>query len=84
MVFKYDWYDPNTNVIGPDIGKGGNNINEANIKFSTLGFGYINYFNDNIKLVLWFDKVTNEKTSLSTYASDIKDDVLTCRVQFRF
>ncbi|MBA2562618.1 MAG: porin [Chitinophagaceae bacterium] len=84
LVLKYDWYDPNTNVNGPDIGKAGNNINEANIKFSTLGFGYINYFNDNIKLVLWFDKVTNEKTGLSTHSGDIKDDVLTCRVQFRF
>ncbi len=61
LAIKYDWYDPNTDVSGSDIGKSGTNINEANIKFSTLGFGYISYFNDNVKLVLWYDKIVNEK-----------------------
>lgn len=84
LGIKYDWYDPNTDLKGTDIGKPGANINEANIKYSTLGFGYINYFNDNVKLVLWYDKITNEKTSLVNYAADIKDDVFTCRLQFRF
>ncbi len=84
IVLKYDWYDPNINISKSDIGKRGSNINEANIKFSTLGFGYVNYFNNNIKLVLWYDKITNEETSLGNYSSDIKDDVFTCRLQFRF
>jgi hypothetical protein len=84
VVIKYDWYDPNTEVSGMDIGKIGANINEANIKFSTLGFGYIHYMNDNVKLLLWYDKVTNEKTSLANYNRDLNDDVFTCRMQFRF
>jgi len=84
LIIKYDWYDPNTRVTGNDIGKPGANINEANIKFSTLGFGYIHYANENVKLLLWYDKVTNEKTLLSNYGKDLKDNVFTCRLQFRF
>jgi len=84
LIIKYDWYDPNTNVTGDDIGKPGANINEANIKFSTLGVGYIHYINENVKLLLWYDKVTNEKTLLTNYNKNLKDDVFTCRLQFRF
>lgn len=84
LGIKYDWYDPNTGVKGNDIGKAGTAINAANIKYSTLGFGYICYINDNMKLLLWYDKITNEKTSLSGFTSDVKDDVFTSRLQFRF
>ena len=81
---KYDWYDPNTNVKGNEIGKAGTNINATNIKYSTLGFGYIYYVTENLKLVLWYEKVTNEKTQLSGYTKDVRDDVFTCRLQFKF
>ena len=84
LAIKYDWYDPNTDVNGNDIGKAGSNLNAANIKYNTLGFGYIYYMTDNAKLVFWYDKVTNEKTSLSGYTSNLKDNVFTCRLQFRF
>ena len=81
---KYDWYDPNTDVKKDDIGKAGTNINAANIKYSTWGFGYIYYITENAKLVLWYDRITNEKTQLAGFTSDVKDDVFTCRLQFRF
>jgi hypothetical protein len=81
---KYDWYDPNTDVKTDEIGRAGININAANIKYSTLGFGYIYYITPNAKLVLWYDKITNEKTQLSGFTSDVKDNVLTCRLQFKF
>ncbi len=81
---KYDWYDPNSEVKENEIGKAGSNINEANIKFSTLGFGYINYINENLKLVLWYEKIFNEKTQIAGFTSDIKDNIFTCRLQFRF
>ncbi|MDB5222295.1 MAG: phosphate-selective porin [Chitinophagaceae bacterium] len=84
LGIKYDWYDPNSEVKENEIGKPGTNINEANIKFSTLSFGYINYVNDNLKLVLWYEKIINEKTQLPGYTSDIKDNIFTCRLQFRF
>ena len=81
---KYDWYDPNTEVKSDDIGKAGSNENAANIKYSTLGFGYIWYITPNAKLVLWYDRIINEKTQLNGYTTDVKDDVFTCRLQFRF
>lgn len=84
LIVKFDWYDPNTQVKNMDIGKAGANVNEANIKYSTLGFGYINYINPNLKLVLWYDKVMNEKTQLQAFSGDVKDDTFTCRMQFRF
>ncbi len=84
LAIKYDWYDPNSKVKGDDIGKAGSTLSATDIKYSTLGFGYIHYVNENLKLVLWYEKVTNEKTALSGYTSDLKDDVFTCRLQFRF
>lgn len=84
LIVKYDWYDPNSDVKGNEIGKAGSNINDANIKFSTLGFGYIHYINENVKLLVWYDRITNEKTLLANYSNDVKDDVFTCRLQFRF
>ena len=81
---KYDWYDPNSTVSKNEIGKTGTNFNAADIKYSTLGFGYNFYMNPNVKLLLWYDVVRNEKTLLPGYTSDVKDDIFTCRLQFRF
>lgn len=38
---KYDFYDSNTAVKSIEIGQAGGNLNAADIKFNTLGFGYI-------------------------------------------
>ena len=84
LVIKYDWYDPNAKVKSTDIGKAGTTLNATDIKYSTLGFGYVYYISENLKLVLWYDKITNEKTQLPAYIKDLKDDVFTCRLQFRF
>lgn len=81
---KYDWYDPNTGVKGLQIGKAGSNFHAADIRYSTLGAGYINYLTDNVKLVLWYDWVRNEKTSLEGFTEDLRDNVFTTRLQFRF
>ena len=84
LLIKYDWYDPNTKVKGNEIGAPGSNFTAANIKYHTIGFGYVNYLTENVKLVLYYAKVTNEKTQLAGFTSDVKDDVFTCRLQFRF
>ena len=84
IVLKYDWFDPNSKVSGNDIGKPGANINATNIKYQTWGVGYNYYFNENLKLMLYYDKVINEKTQLSGYTTDLKDNIFTCRLQFRF
>lgn len=84
LCVKYDWYDPNIDVKNEEIGKAGTRFTAADIKYSTLGLGYIYYMNDNLKLVLWYDRVRNEKTLLPGYTRDLKDDIFTCRIQFRF
>jgi hypothetical protein len=81
---KYDWYDPNTDVKGKEIGMAGSNVNATDIKYSTLSVGYNFYMNENMKLVLWYDIVKNEITAISGYTTDIRDNVITCRLQFRF
>lgn len=83
LIAKYDWYDPNTEASGTDL-TSANNLHEADIKFSTLGFGFNHYFNNNIKLLLYYDIVRNEETSLPGFESDVKDNVFTCRLQLRF
>lgn len=84
FIVKYDWYDPNTKVSGNEIGAAGSNFSAANIKYQTIGFGYINYLTENVKVVLYYARVINEKTQLAGYTTDIKDNVFTCRLQFRF
>ncbi|MEO6405334.1 MAG: porin [Ferruginibacter sp.] len=83
LIIKYDWYDPNTAVQTNDL-TASSNFSSADIKFSTVGFGYCYYINPNAKLVLWYDRIQNEKTVLPGFISDVKDDVFTARLQFRF
>ena len=84
FLLKYDWYDQNTKVKGMEIGAPGSNFSPANIKYSTLGVGYLWYMMENIKLTIYYARVWNEKTQLAGYTSDLKDNILTCRLQFRF
>ncbi len=84
LLLKYDWYDPNANISGRQLGLTGSGFTAADIRFNTLGFGYLNYLSDNIKLVVYYAHTRNEQTSLPGYTSDLNDDVFTFRVQFRF
>ncbi len=84
VALKYDWYDPNSKVSASDIGKAGSNLTEADIKYTTWGLGYSYLFNDNAKVVFWYDIVKNETTQLPGFTKDLKDNLFTCRLQFRF
>jgi hypothetical protein len=84
LGLKFDWYDPNTAVKGEEIGQNGNNINATNIKYTTLSVGYNYNINENVRLMLWYDFIKNEHTSLAGYTGDVKDNVFTTRLQFRF
>jgi hypothetical protein len=84
LMVKYDWYDPNTKVAGNEIGAPDANLNAANIKYSTLGMGYLHHINENVKLTLYYARVWNEATQLAGFTKDIQDDVFTCRIQYRF
>jgi hypothetical protein len=91
VFVKYDWYDPNTKVAGLDISSA-RGFSKADIRFNTIGLGYIYYFNDNVKLVLYAENPMNEKTKIIdkqsdrviNYGKDIKDRTYTVRLQFRF
>lgn len=84
LAFKLDWYDPNTKVSGKDIGKAGTSVNATNIKYTNYGVGYNYYINENVKLLLWYHFVNNEKTNLTGYTTDLADNIFTCRMQYRF
>ncbi len=84
LLIKYDWYDPNIKVETVDIGKPATNLTLADIKFSTLGAGYVLQINSQTKIIIYYDFVRNEHTQLAGYNGELKDNILTCRLQFRF
>ena len=85
VVAKYDWYDPNTKISGKDIGKAGTNTkNVGDIRFDTYGFGVTCRLHTNVKVIAYYDYVINEGTLVTGYAKDIKDNVVTIRMQYKF
>jgi hypothetical protein len=81
---KFDWYDPNTKVAGKAIGQPGATFTVADIRYATLGFGYIYQLNEHIKFTFWYDKVWNEPTQIQGFTTDAKDNIFTSRIQYRF
>ena len=84
LVLRYDWYDPNSHVKGKQIGQMGAGLTEGDVRYDTFGAGYVYYFDEHMKLTLYYDVVKNESTALAGYTSDVKDNVFTCRLQYRF
>lgn len=93
FVLKYDWYDPNTQVKGDEIGQAvapisGSSFkttNATDVKFTTIGIGWVYHYDNNLKLTAFVDFVNNETTkNVSAYKEDLKDDVFTLRLQYKF
>jgi hypothetical protein len=86
FVLKYDVYDPNTDVSGNEIGNNSAaKLTAGDIKFSTLGFGLIYHWDANVKLTFYYDSVKNETSSkLAGFGEDLKDNVFTFRIQYKF
>ncbi|CAN5462855.1 hypothetical protein BH10BAC1_BH10BAC1_02450 [soil metagenome] len=84
VVAKYDWYDPNVKIAGKEIGKAGTNTKLADIRFDTFGIGLNYRLATNLKLTAYYDMVTNEETLIAGYLQDIKDNVVTVRMQYKF
>jgi hypothetical protein len=84
LLLKFDFYDPNTLVKKDQIENQTAGFTYADVKFTTFGFGFLRHFGPNLKLLLYYDWVTNEQTLLSKYNEDVSDNVFTCRLQFRF
>jgi len=84
FLSKYDWYDPNVRISGKQIGKPGTNTKIADIKYTTIGLGWAYKFDSHTRITLYYDLVTNEETSLPGYTKDLKDNVFTFRMQYKF
>lgn len=90
VVLKYDWYDPNKNVKGKEIGIAGSGTNATDVKYSTFGMGYIYRATDHVRFMFYYDVVTNERTnvkgtnSTNDLTKDLSDNVATIRMQYRF
>ena len=83
FVAKYDWYDPNTKISGSAL-KVADGFTRADLRYNSLGVGYVYYANPNLKFTVYYNHVKNEASGLEGYTMDTPDDVLTCRVQYTF
>jgi hypothetical protein len=92
IVVKYDVLKPNTDVAVSDF-RTGTNLTSADITFNTLGLGYVHYLDDNVKVVLYYELIANQQldpallatsSSLYPYTNDVRDNVLTVRMQYKF
>lgn len=90
LIVKYDVLDPNTDIEGSDIGAAGSNFSVADIKYSTLGLGWVYHWDATVKFTAYYDFVTNETInadasgSLVPFKADVQDNVFTLRMQYRF
>lgn len=95
FVLKYDSYDPNTKIAAADIdsAKIAGGVSPTDLMFNTLGLGWIYNWDENVKFMLYYDivrpeKVTNayaaKNASFWPYTKDMKANVLTFRIQYKF
>lgn len=83
-LLAYDSYDPNVDIKDEEIGANNNNTTAADIKFNTLGYGMACLINPRVKLTVYNERVVNDPTQLPEYLDDLKDDVFTVRLQYRW
>ena len=88
FVVKYDMFDPNTKVSGNEIGAGALTdvkTTAGDLKYTTIGIGWIYAYDSTLKLMAYYDMVKNEtSTNLKGYSQDLKDNVFTLRLQYKF
>jgi ribosomal protein S8 len=112
IVVRFDWYDPNTEIKKNEIGSGAtwdetakkitNNLTKTgypDVAYSTLGIGWIYHWNTYVKLLAYYEIVTNETTNSAGFIEDAintglydaraldknrKDNIFTLRMQFKF
>lgn len=74
FAFRYDYYDPNTDITGSDVkvvkynGEASKKIgklssSKADLAYTTLTFAWHYYFDDNIRISLAYAIVQNEKVA---------------------
>lgn len=83
FVLKYDWYDPNKKISGKEVSTI-SGYSKGDLRYNTLGMGYVYRANESLKFMFYYEIVKNEKSALPGFTTDAKDDVFTCRVQYNF
>lgn len=82
LVYKYDVFDPNTKMSGTQV------TDFGDMKFTTNGFGLVYHWDENVKLMAYFDRVENEavsaKVKSGSYVADARDNVFTFRILYKF
>lgn len=84
LALKYDIYDPNRKLSGKEIGALNSNTHQGDIRYNTFGAGYTYFVDSHLKLLLWYDVIHNETTALDGFTKDVRDNIFTFRIQFRF
>ena len=109
LIYRIDVYDPNTDVEGDQIAfnlfdlagnpVGSSGLSVADVAFTTHLFTYRYEVNENLSLMVSFEKPINEKTKLdpldstqigngkyphSGFLTDVKDEVVLIRLQYKF
>lgn len=79
FVYKYDFYDPNTQVAGEQIRLvlndengvpyGSTGLSSADVAYTTHGFGYRYVHNERLSLMLYYERPRNEITSIEPLGS---------------
>lgn len=82
IVAKYDWYDPNTAIAGNDVGMNG--TAKADAMKNTIGLGAFWEATPSIRLTAYYEINQFEKTDNIADLNDLKDDVFTLRLQYKF
>jgi phosphate-selective porin len=78
LVAKYDWYNQNTKLSGDDVKATGD------LTYNTVGLGAYWSINTALRLTAYYDIVMNEKSKNIADGEDLKDNVFTLRLQYRF
>ncbi len=82
-VLKYEWYNPNTQVKGNDIGL--NNTDIGDIAYYTTGVGILWNIMNNFILTCYYEIVRNETADhLNGYDINRKDNIFSLRLQYKF
>ena len=82
-VIKYDWYDPNSKVSKNEIGQNG--TDKGDIAYNTIGMGILWRASNNVRLQAYYELANNEKSeNLSGNTENLKDNVFTLRLQYKF
>ena len=88
FVVKYDMFDPNTKISSDQVGittAGKKATTAGDLKYTTTGIGWIYNYDTSLKFMAYYDLVRNETSkNIAGYSKDLRDNVFTLRMQFKF